>query len=198
MPANVGIYYMKYFKLFQLILLLVTSLVLSGCKKSVVQHRFPSTLIVPESAEYFGCRINGALYNPSSNYQLPGGTCTYQLKYKGNAGYSFEITGDDFKSGCHKTSVGITLDSIAIEEGKTYMLGGKGTYKNYGSFFSLKSCAQSKIEFFTKDNLFGYITITKFDPVKRIIKGNFQFTVSDANGSISTLSDGVFDRHYTQ
>ena len=167
------------------------------CSKSVNYNRPRPGTVTPDSREFFGCIINGHPFNPQANEQVTNGICKYASVYSGNSGWLFQITGELQESPCRSFIVSITLDSVVLEKGKTYTLGSRGARKNYGSYAFITECSQSLVELFTTDDLKGEVTITKVDNVKKIVTGTFEFWVKDANDFIYRISDGIFDRHYS-
>lgn len=166
------------------------------CTKPTIHDLHPIVLFTPESREFFGCRINGKSYSPKAADSASLGSCSYNIAYAGNSGGVFNINGDHHESACRFFSLGITLDSIALENGKTFRLGSPGPKKNYGWYAFYTACSQQMVKIYTSDELEGEVTITRFDPDKRIVTGTFDFRLKDANGNLYRVSDGIFDRHF--
>ncbi|HUQ67309.1 MAG TPA: hypothetical protein VM101_14195 [Flavitalea sp.] len=166
-----------------------------GCTKTIHDRRSRST-VTPESREYFGCRVNGADFVSEASAGNVSGFCYYQIKYEKTAGRIFQVFSDKFESTCKNSTVGITLDSVDLVEGKRYDLGAKGEKKNYGTFFLVPDCSQDRIELNTTDGMNNYIIIKKFDRDKKVVTGIFNFTVNDEFGHLYQITDGIFDRHF--
>jgi hypothetical protein len=175
--------------------LLLIAVILSGCTKPII-HNLPSLVTeTPESREFFGCRINGIPYSPASAQSVQG-RCYYGSVYSGDMGWVFQINGDRRESDCKTFSVGITLDSTVLKQGKTYSLGKEGLQKNFGSYFITAGCWEQRVELYSNDSIPGQVTITEYDPDKRVVTGTFSFVVLDKFGNVYRISDGIFDRHY--
>jgi hypothetical protein len=187
---------MKQFHPYLLLFLSFIILVCTTCTKTVYDRRSRSTQ-TPESREFFGCRVNGMPFLSEASTGDVQGSCTYVTKYKDDYGV-FQIYSDRSGTDCRSYTVGITLDSVQLEEGKTYFMGTQGSKKKFGSYFFTPGCAQSRVDVYTNDTIRpAQITITKFDPIKKVIMGTFYFVVSDDKGNEFRISDGIFDRHYT-
>lgn len=179
---------------------LLTLLVLSAftrCTKPAVHYLRPIPMITRDSRELFGCRINGIPFSPLATDSSSLGTCTYRKAYDTKEGFIFRINGDRHESACAFSSVTIVLDSIGLEEGKTYTLGSPGAKKNYAVYFIVKECGNTGEQMTTADDLYGYVKIDRVNHEKQIVTGSFDFNVRDENGNLFRMSDGVFDRHYT-
>lgn len=187
----------QYMKSFTFIFFLVAAiLLLPHCTKSIARGRFDRPNPRPDTRELFGCRINGVAYNPQRLDPVLLGSCFYRSTYGGDFGWIFKMDGERHNVGCRSFSIGFVLDSVMLEEGKTYLLGNQGPRNNYGRYYLNSTCDQSTLELYTNDNEPGQVTITYFDPVDKSVSGTFSFTVSDNNGNVYEISHGVFDRHY--
>ena len=176
-------------------LLLLT--VVFGCRKPPVHYLRPIANNTRDSREVFGCRINGIPFIPLATDSASMGTCTYRKTYNDGEGFVFRINGDRHESACEFSSITIVLDSIQLAEGMMYPLGSPGNRKNYAIYFIVKECADTGEEIFTTDDLFGYLRVDRINIEKQIVTGTFDFKVRDKNGNLYRMSDGVFDRHYT-
>jgi hypothetical protein len=168
------------------------------CTKPKVHYLRPIVLSSPDSRELFGCRINGRPFSPMASDSSLLGSCTYAPNYHGSSGFTFQVVGNRQQSSCEFSSVTITLDSIELKQDRTYQLGTPGPKKNYASYFVISGCALTGTTINTSDDLFGIVTITRLDPIKKIVNGEFDFRMRDADGNIVRVSDGIFDRHYTE
>lgn len=179
------------------LLLFITGISFFACRKTIHDRRSRVT-VSPDSREYFGCRVNGQGFVSEARTNNVSGTCTY-VPLNDNSASTFQIYSNKFFADCRSGTVGITLDSVNIEEGKTYTLGSPGSGKNYGSYFYVPGCNQDRIELYTSDSddIPGKITIKKYDPVKKVITGTFYFTVKGSHGEFFQITGGIFDRHYT-
>lgn len=182
----------KYFLRACVIMVLFTA-----CTKTVHDRRSLAT-VTPESREYFGCRINGRGFVSEASRNNVSGFCTYRIEYDKTGGRIFQLFSDKFESNCKSSTVGITLDSAELVVGKRYNLGSKGAKKNYGTFFIVPDCAQGRIEFNTTEGTNNYVIIKKFDPIKKVVTGIFNFIVSDEQGNSYQITDGIFDRHFQE
>lgn len=172
-------------------------LLFAQCTKPTIHYLRPTILITPDSRELFGCRINGKPFEPLAKDSATMGNCNYTAEvYRGDSGAVFQIKGNRFEQTCGFYTVGITLDSVYLRRGETYILGSPGLKKHYGSYTINTDCSQTAEELFTSDDTPGIITITKFDQNKKVITGTFDFKVKDKNGYVYRMSDGVFDRYY--
>lgn len=187
---------MKRYNVFLLCSLLLLFFI--ACRKTIHDRRSRVT-VSPDSREYFGCRVNGQGFVSEARTNNVSGTCIY-VPLTNNSAYTFQIFSNRFWADCKSGTVGITLDSVNIEEGKTYTLGTPGRGKNYGSYFFVTGCNQDRVELYTSDNddTPGKITIKKYDPVKKVITGTFYFTVKGTHGEFFQITGGIFDRHYTE
>lgn len=95
------------------------------------------------------------------------------------------------------SSITTVLDSMALEDGKTFTLGTPDSKKNYAVFFIVKECGDTGEQMITEDCLFGYVKIDRVNHNKQIVSGSFDFNVRDENDNLFRMFDGVFDRHYT-
>lgn len=182
---------------FSFLLYAIFILIYSGCTKTVVHRRQSLTTNDPEKKEFFTCRINNVPYTPRGVGQATPGNCKYEFVYSGNSGWSFQLSADRYLTECRNFTVGITLDSVELREGRTYVLGTAGAQKNFGMYFLTTDCSPGKVELFTDDDKPGEITITKFDPDKGTVAGTFSFVVFDANGHAYRITNGIFERHFT-
>lgn len=172
--------------------------VLSACTKPPVHHLPPLTTFTPESRELFGCRINGKVFNPRAADSSLLGDCEYKPVYAGASGRVLRVHAIRHESECASVIISFTLDSVRLEEGATYFLGTKAAYKHHGAYSVMTGCSTSPVELLTRDGDYGIVTITKFDPDKKVVTGVFDFKVRDALGNVYRISDGVFDRHYSE
>lgn len=179
------------------LLVCVIIVIYSGCTKTIHDRRSLAT-VTPDSREYFGCRINGRGFVSEASRNNVSGYCTYQIKYEKTGGRVFQLFSDKFESNCKSSTVGITLDSAELVVGKRFNLGAKGEKKNYGTFFIVPDCSQGRMELNTTDEMNNYVIIRKFDPIKKVVTGIFNFTVYDDRGNYYQITDGIFDRHFQE
>jgi Family of unknown function (DUF6252) len=187
-------------KLLQLPVFFLIIIILSdsACTKTV--HYRPRNIIdTIANREVFACRINGVPYVPKSASKELMGSCIFRTVYTGAAGSYLEVNGYRHGLECKTFSVSITLDSIQVHEGSTYILGSKGTKKNYGTYFFMNTCTNNgTVELYTTDENPGQLTITRFDPAEQFITGTFSFQVRDKqSGRLYNISDGDFKRRFT-
>jgi hypothetical protein len=174
------------------------ALVLAGCTKPKVHNLRPIVMVTAESRELFGCRINGKPFSPMASDSALLGNCTYARTYDGEQGFTFQISGNRQESHCEFASVTITLDSIELKADTVYKLGTPGVRKNFAEYFVIKDCALTGKSLYTSDDLYGELTITRLDTFKKVVNGSFDFKMRDENGNIIRMSDGIFDKHYTE
>jgi hypothetical protein len=155
-------------------------------------------MVTAESRELFGCRINGKPFSPMAPDSALLGSCTYARTYHGEQGFTFQLSGNVHEANCEFASVTITLDSIELEADKVYKLGTAGARKNYAEYFVIKGCGLTGTSLYTSDDLYGELRITRFDSFKKVVNGSFDFKMRDENGNIIRMSDGTFERHYTE
>lgn len=177
--------------------LLMAIAVFSACTKPAVHYLRPIPMVTRESRELFGCRINGIPFSPQAADSSSMGTCSYRKAYDTRTGFVFRLNGDRHKSACEFATITIVLDSVAVERDATFKLGSPGPKKNYATYFIVKECGDTGEEMTTNDDLFGYVAFDRVDKEKKIVTGSFHFHVKDKNGNLYRMSDGVFDRHYT-
>ena len=181
------------------LLLILYCFIVAGfpqCTKPKIHYLRPVVTVTPDSRELFLCRINGMSYSPEALDSASLGGCTYSEVYSGESRWVFQIYADRHETGCRFFTVGIMLDSIVLKERTRYVLGTPGKKKNYGWYFRTTECGQPREEIYTSDDLYGEIFIDRFDPVRKIVTGTFDFNSKDKNGNIYRVSDGVFDRHF--
>lgn len=171
--------------------------IIAGCTKGKVHDFFPRPATTHEVREFFGCRINGLSFIPKASSESLLGNCTYKNVYGNPSGWTFQITSNRQESACRTISVSITLDSIELQEGKTYLLGTEGSKKNYAMYSIIPDCLQDKLELYTKDDKPGQITISKYDVDRGFVSGTFFYSVQDANGKVYRVSEGIFDKRLT-
>jgi hypothetical protein len=170
--------------------------VLAPCCTKTIHDRRSRATVTPESREYFGCRVNGGDFVSEASTGNVSGFCSYMITYEKTSSYTFQLFSDKFESGCRNSTVGITLDSVELVVGKRYDLGSKGDKKNYGTYFLVSDCFQDRVEMNTTESMNNYVIIKKFDRVKRVVTGIFNFAVSDGQGNTYQITDGIFDRHF--
>ncbi|MFT3948610.1 MAG: hypothetical protein QM763_16725 [Agriterribacter sp.] len=165
------------------------SLLLSAahCKKD----RFELPPETTTGANTFGCKVNGKVFVPRDGKGKPGLFCQYVNLGSGEGGGWFlNIPATDWK-GKGYPSMGITTDSLFIEEGGTYPF--KRRTKGY---------ANAEYDFGSKNYIIippdsGELIITKHDPLRRILSGRFWFDGTDKeSGEKVEIREGRFDIVY--
>jgi hypothetical protein len=181
-----------------LLTFIAINLLFPACTKTVRDIRARPVTDSPDSREFFACLVNGIGFVSEASTGNVSGSCSYGAKYRGSAGRSFQIVSDYHVSVCKTVTIGVTLDSIELVEGQTYVLGAPGNRKNFGIYLH-SECSQSRVDLFTNDSTQpAHITITRLDTVKRVVTGTFRFVVQDEFGAKYQISDGIFDRHFTK
>jgi hypothetical protein len=170
-----------------------------SCTKTIHDRRSRAT-VTPDSREYFGCRVNGADFVSEASTGNVSGSCVYKSAYSDTTIKLFRIMSNNFSVDCAMGTVAITLDSIELKAGETYLLGSPGTGKNYARYSYVLNCSSDLVELSTSDNddLRGKVTIKSIDKKKQVIKGTFFFTLHGNNGEFFQITDGIFDRHFTE
>ena len=176
--------------------LLLVVPVFMRCTKPKIHYLRPIVLATPDSRELFGCRINGNPFSPQATDSASMGSCTNRKVYNNASGYRFEITANRHESACRFFSLSIVLDSVEVRRGQAYALGSPGAKKNYARYSFISDCSQGSKELYTADDLPGIVVITKYDTLKKVVHGTFDFKIKDHLGNIYRISDGIFDRHF--
>ncbi|MBS1497296.1 MAG: hypothetical protein JSU03_02985 [Bacteroidetes bacterium] len=191
---------MKNYRLLTLLILLFTvSLTASKCKKDKTPDN-PVEALPPETqtgANTFGCLINGKVFLPQG--QLLSGPflkCAYQyLNNTYSKGYFFQLSASDESNSSDVFGVGIFTDSLALTQGLFPLIDNqKGNA--YGTYFRFNY--PSSTTTYTKNNLPGILTITKFDEINQIVSGTFWFSVIKSPGDTIKVTDGRFDMQFTK
>ncbi|QKG56380.1 hypothetical protein GKZ68_06870 [Hymenobacter sp. BRD128] len=157
-----------------------TLLILSQCKEEVAPQLPAETTI---GAETFGCKIDGKLLVPHGSWNHPGLGMSYYVDTKGYA--YFSVNAADYKAS-DGGFISITCDSLRLRTGKTYdfKMGGISVigYGRAGTWFTYLRQYP------------GELTITKFDSVKHIISGRFDFVgINRDAGKQVLVTDERFD-----
>lgn len=166
-----------------------------NCTKTVHDRR-PTATNTPESREYFGFVLNGRHYISEASTNNVSGTCTFTSI--STSAITFKIESSHSAPNCVGGTISITLDSVELKEGETYVLGTPGARKNYLTCFFANQCSKPAVELATKDNLFGFIKIKKYRPDIKVIQGVFSCIVTNGKDVTYQIADGYFDRHYTE
>ncbi|SDR65989.1 hypothetical protein SAMN04488552_0224 [Christiangramia echinicola] len=166
-------------------------LTLASCNKDDEKPLTPLEQLPPATQNgkmTFGCLIDGEVF-------LPGITGRNRL----NAFYQFVrgayTLGISSTSG-ENNSASIGIFAIDVDDF------GPGTYnlvnEESGNFYALYLLQGGlQLETKTTEKNPGTLTITKFDKVKGIISGTFEFTVLDNDDNEIRITDGRFDLKYT-
>lgn len=159
-------------------------LCLAQCKK-----KDPAPQLPPETttgAMTFGCKIDGRVSVPRTAYPNPGLDVRYDYLGTGKGGGFFlSIPATDWAA-TPIQAVRITTDSLLVQEGKTY------------PFRTSKGSAHAEyhatVDYVKLDHNDGELTITHFDPSRRIVSGRFNFVGTDnATGRQVHITEGRFD-----
>ncbi len=174
--------------IFLLLTLLLEILVFPSCKK-----QDPS--FTPDDQGTFEARINNIQLLPCLITPINGGPITTSFLQFSSTHYTISASA---KNACdeyypHDRFVNIHFDSIQIEENRTYKLGNGNNVIN-GQVRCLYY--QSSTKFVSDSTLAGTITVTKFNPISRILAASFEGTLKDLSGQTISLTQGKFDLKY--
>ncbi|MEO8860424.1 MAG: DUF6252 family protein [Ginsengibacter sp.] len=188
---------MKYTPLIIFFILFV-GLTTSECKKHKTGN--PVDQLPPETqigANTFGCLIDGNAFLPKGPSLSPILQCAYQyLNTDYSKGFFFQLSASHKFSTNDLSGIGIYTDSLPIIEG-TFNLGDDHKGGAYGLY--LRYNGAGNINLYSKANLGGQLTITKFDEVTQIVSGRFWFNVVDST-TVDTIhiTNGRFDMQFTK
>ena len=170
----------------------------SGCRKDIPDTLPPITQI---GANTFGCKINGQVWVPYFPCSEDPSGCS-ELAFTVTQLYppdtlnplSFGLEGGNVENGHTYLGISCLGDSDYNITGKTGTISQTG---NHWDSLSVTYICDSGF-YFSSGYRTGYhtpgdnVTITKFDPVKRIISGTFSCTLYGGNSPI-VITDGRFD-----
>ena len=182
-----------YFFIFALCIMLCSI----ACKKHSSQPTNPADQLPPATttgANTIGCLVNGKALLPAG-LSLAGGNkhATYQWGYD-NAWHLAIGIGNQNSNGIIQ-SVGVHIDSLKIEVGKSYNLdtlkngNASAGYLNTSFVFGAKAYPTSSSNSWAT----GQLTITRFDTVNQIVSENFWFNALDQYGDSVRVTNGRFD-----
>ncbi|WES98286.1 DUF6252 family protein [Chryseobacterium arthrosphaerae] len=172
----------------KILFLLLTTALLLNCK-----DRDQDTDVLPEATQSGkntgGAIINGKLWvakiqSPSS---IAGGNIT-SYSHFGNT-YKLEITLEEVNYQSSQIKLYIT-DTQGIAP-KTYDVNPSSNIEGY---YTDKNFVKYDITSSTG----GSVTITHFDISKQIVSGTFSLKAENSNGEIVTITDGRFDKKFSQ
>lgn len=187
------------FKILSTILPIISLIfIFNSCTKTIHDRRSRGT-VTPESREYFGCRVNGSDFVSEASTGNVSGSCVYKGPYNDTTIRFFQIVSNRFGAECATGTISIILDSVKLIAGETVVLGSPGAGKSYASYSYLTDCSSSPVQLFTSDSddLRGKVTIKSIDLGKKVVKGTFFFIMHGDNGEFVQITDGIFDRHFT-
>lgn len=193
-------YFMKRLLSFLALLLILTCLCSSSCKKD--KNKNPVDQLPPETqtgANTFGCLVDGKAFKPAgSALSGPNLAGIYQYIYNGSPnGYVFWIKGTNKKDPRNITSVGFGFDSVQIQVG-VYPLRvqkkgqGVGGISYYNDMFPIGNL------FNTNEDVIGEMNLKKFDLTNQIASGTFWFNAVNDKGDTVKITDGRFDVRFTR
>lgn len=172
------------------VLLLLSSLILVGCKKSV--DALPEA--TQTGANTFGLKLDGQFWVPQKFAGINAPTLSAQLS--GASQNDFILTAQNFASEPTETEFQLYIKNIT----------GAGTYRlnqntdiNPNAAGSYAYYVKRKInplnEWITSSQYTGSVTITKWDMPNMIVSGTFEFTAGSMDSSAApiTVADGRFD-----
>jgi hypothetical protein len=185
----------KYGGLLRLFALMTLVIFTNNCTKTIHDRR-PTATQTPESREYFGFVLNGRHFISEASSDNVSGTCIFTADTHGTAS-TFKIESSHSAANCVGGTIKITLDSVEIAEGKSYVFGTPGPRKSYLTIYFANQCSEPAVEFTTRDNSFGFIKIKKYRPDIKVITASFTCIVTNAHGLSYQIADGYFDRHFS-
>jgi len=159
-------------------------LLLTQCTKKDPTPQLPAETTT--GAMTFGCKIDGRVFVPRDYYTRTGLYVQYVNLGSGKGGgYFLNIPATDW-AGKPIEGVGITTDSLLVQEGKTYPF--KTKKGNAKAFYF----ADNQYQKLYQDS--GALTITRFDPGQGILSGRFYFVgTNKITGQQVQVTDGRFD-----
>lgn len=165
------------------LLLLLTLLSFSSCKKDKVEPALPAATI--EGKDTFGAMVNGKVWVPKgrpSTFQ-PNLDVVYSPNYSGG---SFDIRAFSKISDDPAFYEYFYIYMTQVDHIGVYSLGNAdiGTVT-----FSSESC-----EYNREDNVQGKLEITKLDMKTGIIAGTFEFTLVKPGCDTIRVTEGRFDK----
>jgi len=178
-----------------ILLMLITAISCSSCKKSTPD---PVSQLPPETqtgANTFGCLINGVAFKPKGSlFGPPSLQCAYQYL---NGGYYFQLSASN---NSNDNSVGIFTYSLRIRENSSYAL--TDAYIINTAFGQYSHITQQNYQYarpaYSNKLYPGNLTITKYDSINQIVSGSFWFNVIDSiSRDTIKITNGRFDMHYT-
>lgn len=186
-----------------LLIIISFTLVLSSCKKNIVNPLSQLPAATQTGANTFGCLVNGQAFVPHNRsiFEGPDLQCNYIYLH---GGYYFSILAANHNSDGSVNSITIGTDSLSINQGQTIKLnasvitGSVGEGSTAGAGYNIYG-PSGIYTYSTSANVSpGQLTITFLDNQKQIISGTFYFNVLDHNGDTVKITNGRFDMHYTQ
>jgi hypothetical protein len=188
---------MKFIHLLTIFSLFCITITASECKKHKPLN--PVDQLPPETqtgANTFGCLINGQAFLPKGPSLDPILQCAYQyLNTNYSKGFYFQLSAGHKYSPTDVSGIGVYTNSLPISEG-SYNLGDNQKGSAYALY--LRYTQNESINLYTKTNLPGELTITKFDEINQIVCGKFWFNVIKGPGDTIKITDGRFDMQFTK
>ena len=161
--------------------LLALFFALAGCTDDDSGPLPPAT---QSGAGTFGCTVNGKNFVDNSGHF----NCYYQYV---DGGYHFGISGNDEST--DPVSVNLFTTKKTLSEGEVLLLKSiaDGNASGGGFFYVGNSGDGARTD---DDAYTGELTITRFDPVTRVVSGTFWFDLKHpGNGRRIEIREGRFD-----
>jgi hypothetical protein len=173
-----------------ILLILFSLLILSGCKKSV--DALPEA--TQTGANTFGLKLNGELWVPQKFAGINAPTLKANLS--GSNLNDLLITAQNFASEPTETEFQLYIKNIT-GVGSYQLNQSTDIYPNASSSYGyyVKRKINPLNEWITSPQYTGTVTLTKFDLTNGIVSGTFEFAAGSMDSSASpvTVTDGRFD-----
>jgi len=172
----------------QLLILCLSVLITCACKKSSTPDVLPDASQV--GANTFGALIDGKVFIPKKKSGSTGAEALSPvygvLPYLQSVGLLINASNN-----VTDPYMGIELSSTGpLQQGQTYSLQQSSTN------IANAVCFLQADDYEVTSPLTGQLTITKLDPVNRIISGTFFFDAISRTGSKVSVTDGRFDCNF--
>lgn len=172
----------------KIFIIVITIVLISSCK-----DKDQETDILPEATQS-GKNTGGAIVDgkvwvakieaPSST---PGGNNT-SYSNTGNK-FNLEITLREYNN--ETSLIKLYINDVQHLSPKTYSISPLPNFEGYYT-------TSNYIKYDIKPSTGGFITITNFDFFKQVVSGTFSFKAENLNGEIINVTDGRFDKKYSQ
>ena len=169
------------------VVICISLFLLAACKKKVDELP-PAT---QTGANTFGAKVNGELWVP----QVFGPLANDILETRLFANGDLSIKASNFSLSPTETEFDIFIKGVTATG--TYLLNSNATYPSMltGYGYYVKRVLTPKDEWITSSTATGSVTITRIDPLNKIVSGTFQFNAASiyTPSQILMVTDGRFD-----